>query len=240
MSEKPLLLPSAKRTLIARLPAQAGESAYASYVYWGALGVGAIMVLVGLADVTSRVAALFPQLDNKTVFSAFAPVAALDVPEFNAPVATASGAIIPVRISVPSIGVNAEVIQVGKKADGTMGTPSDFRQVAWYSLGSKPGATGNAVFAGHVNNALTTAGVFSNLSKVEIGDYITVTDENGKSLVYQVSEKTQYPADEAPAAEIFTTTGSSKIVLITCDGDWVASERSFDKRLVVTAVQSFR
>lgn len=234
MSEKPLLLPSAKRTLVLR------ESAYASWMYWGALGVGALMVLVGLADVTARVAALVPNIDDRLVFSAFAPVAALDVPEFNAPAATASGAIVPVQMKIPGIGVDAKVIEVGKKADGTMGTPENFREIAWYGLGAKPGASGNAVFAGHVNNGLTTSGVFSNLSKLEIGDYITVINAEGKSLVYQVSGKAEYPADEAPAAEIFSTEGPSKIVLITCEGDWVPAQRTFEKRLVVTAVQSFR
>lgn len=235
MSEKPLLLQSAKRTLVLR------ENAYASYIYWGALGVGALMVLVGLADVSTRVAAFLPEGNNQTLFSAFAPAAALEVPEFGgAPVATAEGVIVPVRMTIPSIGVNANVISVGKKADGTMGTPEDFREVAWYSLGAKPGDAGNAVFAGHVNNARTTSGVFSNLSKLSIGDYITVVDENGKSLVYQVSGKAEYPADEAPAAEIFANTGPSKIILITCEGEWVPSERTFEKRLVITALPSYR
>jgi sortase (surface protein transpeptidase) len=96
------------------------------------------------------------------------------------------------------------------------------------------------VFAGHVNNARTTAGVFSNLSKLSIGDYVTLLDENGKSLVYQVSAKAEYPADEAPASEIFANTGPSKIILITCEGEWVPAQRTFEKRLVITAIPSYR
>jgi LPXTG-site transpeptidase (sortase) family protein len=119
-----------------------------------------------------------------------------------------------------------------------MGTPQDFRNVAWYSLGGKPGAAGSAVFAGHVNNGLTNSGVFSHLSKVKKGDYITVADETGRTKVYQVSTVTEYAAD-APTESLFAATGASQLVLITCDGDWIPSARTFDKRLVVVAKPAY-
>lgn len=242
MSEKHLLLPSAKSGVLVK------QGGYYNWVYYAALAVGLLVVLVGLADVTTRLST--GVLGDRVLFNAFAPLGALDtqtqtnvaVPDTGVepPVSTAEGVVLPVRIKVPSIGVDAKVISVGKKADGTMGTPENFKEVAWYSLGAKPGEAGNAAFAGHVNNALTQAGVFSNLSKVDIGDYITLSDAQGKTLVYVVSAKNEYPADEAPAAEIFRTNGPSKIVLITCEGEWVPAERTFEKRLVVEAVPAYR
>ena len=94
---------------------------------------------------------------------------------------------------------------------------------------------GNVVFAGHVNNALTKSGVFGHLSQVHLGDYITVSDASGKALMYKVKAVDEYPADQAPADSIFSSTGPSQLILITCDGDWVSSQKSFDKRLVITA-----
>jgi len=121
-----------------------------------------------------------------------------------------------------------------------MATPTDFADVAWYAPGGRPGGTGNAVFAGHVNNALTTAGVFAHLKQVNLGDYVTVSDKDGYTIVYKITAIDQYPADEAPAASIFATEGPSQLVLITCDGDWVPTEKTFDKRLVITAVPTVR
>ena len=116
-----------------------------------------------------------------------------------------------------------------------MGTPQNFGDVAWYSLGSKPGEPGNAVIDGHVNNALTKAGVFEHLTQIKLGDPISVTDSAGRSLNYKVTDIEEYPADTAPADSIFATTGPSQLVLITCDGDWVPADKSFSQRLVVFA-----
>lgn len=121
-----------------------------------------------------------------------------------------------------------------------MATPTDYADVAWYALGGRPGGGGNAVFAGHVNNALTKAGVFAHLNQLHLGDYVTVSDKDGHTLVYKVMAIDQYPADEAPAASIFAAQGPSQLVLITCDGDWVPAQKTFDKRLVITATPTVR
>ena len=102
-------------------------------------------------------------------------------------------------------------------------------------LGGKPGGEGNAVFAGHVNNSRALSGVFAHLSQINVGDYVTVSDAEGKTLVYTVREIEIVPADRAPAEEIFKTSGPSQVILITCDGDWVPEIRTFDKRLIVVA-----
>ena len=116
-----------------------------------------------------------------------------------------------------------------------MGTPKSINNVGWYSLGPKPGEAGNTVMDGHVNNALSLPGVFAHLSQLALGSYITVTDKNGHALVYKVIQINTYPTKDAPLRQIFAETGPSQLVLITCDGDWVDQDHSFDKRLVVVA-----
>lgn len=230
MSKKLLLLSPAKSGILvdARSPAE--------YVRWAMLAAGIAVMLVGAADVTSRLARY--TLGDSALFTAFAPAAAIGDPSltalFSGSPAT-STPLTPARLRIPAIGVNAAVEHVGKKADGTMASPQKFAEVGWYALGAKPGAPGNAVIAGHVNNALTTSGVFEHLSDLRVGDYITVEDASGKTLVYVVRGTAQYKTDEAPAASIFSTIGPSQLVLITCDGDWVASAHSFDKRFIVYA-----
>jgi len=225
MPEKPLLLPSAKTAVWVR-PAEG----YAHYVRMGAIGIGLLCVLVGAADVTARLAR--SAAGDNAALVAFGPAAALQNPGLFA--TSSLGVLTPARLKIPSLGVNAAVETVGIKADGTMGTPKNFDNVGWYSPGSKPGEEGPAVFAGHVNNGGMRKGVFEKLSKIKTGDYVTVEDAAGRSKIYKVSSVREYPA-EAPAGELFAPGGPSRLVLITCDGEWLPAERTFDKRLVVVA-----
>lgn len=189
------------------------------------MSVGILVVLVGLADVSTRASHAFFGADAARV--SFGP--ALEaLPSIKQP-------IIPARLDIPSIGVHASVEQVGQKPNGAMGTPKDFANVGWYSLGVKPGEAGNAVIDGHVNNALTKPGVFEHLGDLKAGDYVTVSDAQSKTLIYKVTQIERYDTQNAPLETVFARTGPSQLVLITCDGDWVEKEKSFDKRLVVYA-----
>jgi len=207
------------------------------------IAIGVFVVLVGAANLVSRLANTALGPNSGTML--FGPAVALNNPALlNSLTASSSFAtvashpIVPARLLIPSIGVDAKVGQVGKKADGTMGAPQNFTDVAWYALGSQPGASGNAVIAGHVNNALTTAGVFAHLSQIGLGAKIIVSDADGRTLSYTVISVQSYPADaETPSVDdsIFATSGPSQLVLITCGGDWVPDEHQFNERLVVFA-----
>jgi LPXTG-site transpeptidase (sortase) family protein len=152
--------------------------------------------------------------------------------------APSSGVLIPVRLSIPSIGVDASIEQVGVESDGSMGTPSSFDTVAWYKDGSKPGEPGNAVIDGHVNNALTAAGVFEHLDQLHLGDNILVSDASGRSLSFTVTSEQVYAVDKAPTSQIFATAGAPGLALITCDGAWDQGKKMFNERLVVYATLS--
>ncbi len=199
-----------------------------------AIAVGMVCVLVGAADVTSR---LVKSVGPDATFLAFAPAAAINNPSLFVATTTPAG-IVPSRLRIPSLNINAKVEPVGVKADGTMATPSNFDNVAWYSPGAKPGGQGSAVFAGHVNNALLRSGVFEHLAQIKKGSYIMVEDAAGKSLVYRVSSVEEYEPGASTDA-LFAATGRSRLVLITCDGEWVPSARSYDKRLVVVAEPAY-
>ncbi len=223
------------KRLLLLSPAKAPEPRWAVWLRHACIAAGIVVIVVALADITSRLATRL--LGDGALFDAFAPAAAIKPSAAAVPAAPASSseAFVPARLKVPGLGIDAKVEEVGTRADGAMGTPADFMNVGWWSEGSRPGGEGNAVFAGHVNNALTQSGVFEHLSQIHKGDYVTVSDANGRTRVYEVSEVTLYEPDRAPLREIFATTGPSRLVLITCEGAWVASEREFDKRLVVVA-----
>lgn len=233
MSHEPLLLPSAKAGVIVH------QKQISPWWRVGVITIGLLVVCVGAADAASRFGEKV--LGNNLNLFAFAPVALVTDPSLLEAVtnhtsfAEEATPLVPVHIRVPSIDVNAAVEAVGKKANGAMATPARLADVAWYSLGSKPGAKGNAVFAGHVNNAVGFPGVFSRLSELEVGDPIIVEGSHGERLQYEVVHTAVYPADQAPKEEIFKTTGTSQLVLITCEGEWDTVARTYDERLVVVA-----
>lgn len=223
MYEKPLLLPSVRAAVLVSKPRRSRTH----FVRLAAVAIGLFCVMVGTADVASKVSDNV--LGGDAAIVAFGPIVAL-----NTTASTSQDTFVPARLAVPSVGISANVERVGKGADGSMATPSSFTNVGWYAMGARPGEPGSAVFDGHVNNALTTAGVFANLAKVREGDYVTVTDQRGRTLVYKV-DRIEELAFDAPTDPIFTTSGPSQLVLITCDGEWVQDSHQFNKRLVVFA-----
>jgi len=227
---KRLLLPAAKSGVLIEKP----RPNISRWWRRAALVFGLLAVLVGGADATARFAERF--LGDNAAFSAFAPAALLLEPELQGEVRGATvEAFVPARIVVPSIGVDAVVEEVGKTAAGAMATPKVLANLGWYKLGGKPGGQGSAVFAGHVNNALGLPGVFKELSLIKKGDTVEVRDAQGQKLVYQVESIVAYEAEGAPLEEIFDNTGPSRVVLITCEGEWDTTTHTFDKRLVVVA-----
>jgi LPXTG-site transpeptidase (sortase) family protein len=141
----------------------------------------------------------------------------------------------PVRISIPKIGVDTQIEQVGITKKGNIATPSNFSEVGWYKYGSLPGETGSAVLAGHVDNGLGLPAVFSRLNELKNGDEIIIFTEKGNQLRFWVLDKKEYDYN-ATVEKIFTDKSGKFINLITCTGRWLESQKTHDKRLVVNAV----
>lgn len=140
----------------------------------------------------------------------------------------------PATLSIPSLGIDAHVQEVGVKPNGNMGTPNNFTDVAWYRDGTVPGTVGSAVMDGHVDNGLALAGVFKHLQDIQVGADVYVTRNDGKKLHFVVTAVTLYPFDSAPPATVFTAVDGSYLNLITCTGDWVAAQKTYNQRLVVS------
>jgi LPXTG-site transpeptidase (sortase) family protein len=117
-----------------------------------------------------------------------------------------------------------------------MATPGNFTDVAWYKYGPAPGQPGDAVFDGHLDNGLGLPGVFKNLHNLRVGDDVAVEDANGTVLHFKVSDVESYPLEDAPAGDIFSESGPPRLTLITCDGVWEQQEKTYDHRLVITAL----
>ncbi|MDP3970863.1 MAG: class F sortase [bacterium] len=140
---------------------------------------------------------------------------------------------LPARLTIPVISVDAVVIPVGLTSDGAMDVPKDPAEVAWYSLGPRPGEKGSAVIAGHYDWINNESAVFDNLSKLSKGDKIFVEDENGETITFVVREIRTYGKDD-DASDVFgSDDDKAHLNLITCTGVWNKAEKTYSERLIV-------
>ncbi len=139
----------------------------------------------------------------------------------------------PVRIRMGAIDIDAPITDVGVELDGELEIPGA-TEVGWYQFGSRPGETGNAVLAAHVdyNGEL---GAFFELREGAVGDIVEIDVEDGETLTFVVRQRAQYRKDELPFDEIFRRDGAAGVVLITCGGDFNPSVRSYEDNVVLFA-----
>lgn len=138
----------------------------------------------------------------------------------------------PVRLSIPSIGVDTDVEEVGLDEEERMDVPGSYETVGWYKLGPYPGEAGNAVIAGHLDSP-TAPAVFYNLTNLQEGDEFSVTDEEGRELTFTVIQKTLYQNEEFPLTEVFGPSDRPRLNLITCDGTFDHNSQLYSHRLVI-------
>ncbi|MEO8105001.1 MAG: class F sortase [Candidatus Saccharibacteria bacterium] len=144
---------------------------------------------------------------------------------------------IPVRLQIPSIGVDAPVEYTGVNAAGDMVAPTGTSSVGWYKLGAIPGNVGSAVMDGHVVGPKGEPAVFARLNKLKPGDQIMVVDAKGLAATFVVREVRTYSETEQHDA-VFNSTSGTHLNIITCAGEWDSAQRHYLNRFVVFADKS--
>ncbi|OGL95055.1 hypothetical protein A2348_04795 [Candidatus Uhrbacteria bacterium RIFOXYB12_FULL_58_10] len=139
----------------------------------------------------------------------------------------------PVRIKILAIHVNAAVQRVALAEDGSMGVPALPTDVAWYSLGPKPGQIGSAVLAGHVDWYGGVTGVFADLDTLAPGDTVVILDDYGSEISFVVREVRAYGSGDDATDVFVSTDGVAHLNLVTCTGIWDRDAGQYTKRLVV-------
>jgi sortase (surface protein transpeptidase) len=143
----------------------------------------------------------------------------------------------PVRVRIPSIGVDAAVELVGLTSDHAMDVPKSWSNVGWYRDGYRPGEPGNAVLAGHLDTSSGGPAVFWSLDKVQPGDEVVVDYANGDRYTFAVEgqETYDYNAQGPIIDRIFGESLTADLNLVTCDGAWDHGMATYTHRLVVFA-----
>lgn len=139
----------------------------------------------------------------------------------------------PTRLVAESIGLNAELVEVGVEDDGTLEAPEDWYKAGWYRKGTKPGEEGNIIIDGHYDTNYGTPAAFWPLKNLKVDDTVTLVDEVGRQFTYQVTDIFYIDIHDPNRIEIFEHDEGSDITLITCGGVWLNSKGTYDQRLVV-------
>ena len=140
----------------------------------------------------------------------------------------------PVWLTVPAIGVKAPIINLGLNRNGTLQVPSTTTVVGWYTGSPRPGATGSAVIAGHVDSR-TGPGIFFWLKKMRPGERIYVRRADGTLAVFTVTAVRIYTKSKFPTAMVYGPVPDAELRLITCGGTFDYARRSYLSNVVVYA-----
>lgn len=142
---------------------------------------------------------------------------------------------LPVRLKIPKISVDAAIDYVGVTPQGELGVPKGPTNAAWYEFGARPGNKGNAVIDGHFGYKDNIPAVFDHLNSLQKGDNIYVLDEKGKTAIFVVRELRTYAQNEDSSVIFVSSDAKAHLNLITCQGTWNESQKSYSNRLVVFA-----
>lgn len=162
------------------------------------------------------------------------------VPPLLFPAPVDSGAVQGWRLSLPQIGVDAQVVSVGLEQDGAMGAPTGPDDVGWYERSALPGQTGNVLMDGHVDWTDRATGkprtaVFWDLARLDTGSRVIIT-RDGREYTYAVTEKHSYQWDDVIGASVLQPTSDARVTLITCGGVFDRATHNYSRREVVIAL----
>lgn len=143
---------------------------------------------------------------------------------------------VPVRLKIPLIGVDAQVIPVGVAAGGALGIPASPSVVGWWAGGGAPGQpSGATVLVGHVDSAASGPGALFRLRDIRPGAAVSVI-AGRQAWRYVVRAVRAYAKAALPAAAVFGQQVTPRLVIITCGGPFDAAAGHYLDNIVAWAV----
>jgi sortase (surface protein transpeptidase) len=138
----------------------------------------------------------------------------------------------PVAVSIPRIGVQSTLVELGLDENGKMELP-DPAVAGWFNRGPTPGALGPAVITGHVT--WNGPAVFYRLGAVRRGDQVSVTRKDGKTAVFTVTRVAKYSKSRFPSQAVYGAIDHAGLRLITCGGTYDAARHTYLDNVIVFA-----
>jgi Sortase domain len=143
----------------------------------------------------------------------------------------------PARITLAS-GTSMRVRPTSTAATGSLDIPSNIKQAGWWDGGSKLGDPfGAIVVAAHVDSFTQGLGRFAELLSMKPGDVIRL-DSAHLSETFQVASAGLVPKSSISATSgEFSASGQSRLVLITCGGQYDPAHGGYQSNMVVVAIE---
>jgi sortase (surface protein transpeptidase) len=140
----------------------------------------------------------------------------------------------PVHITIPSVGIDADLVYLRVGPDGTLPAPARFTVAGWWAGGARPGAPGPAVIEGHVDTYRGPA-VFYRVRDLKPGDVVTVGRRDGSTVRFVVQALRQFPKRRFPTNLVYGATSAPTLRLITCGGAFDHHTGHYEDNVVVFA-----
>jgi len=146
---------------------------------------------------------------------------------------------VPVRLQIPSIGVDTGLLRLGKDEHGAVDVPEGkhkWDMAGWYAGegGTRPGDLGSAVILGHVDSR-TGPAVFYRLHELGRGDQVEVVRADGSVARFRVDRLEQYPKSRFPTAEVYYPTLTPMLRLVTCGGSFDYQRHHYRSNVIAFA-----
>ena len=151
--------------------------------------------------------------------------------------AAAAAARRPTRVSVASLGIDAQVVASGiDVVHGALGIPTDVHRTGWWRDGALPGDPAGAVLlAGHVDSADAGAGAFFALHRIRPGDEVRLSTASAGGVSYRVTAVRSYRKSALPTS-VYSSKGRARLVIVTCGGPFDEATGHYRDDVVVTAL----
>jgi sortase (surface protein transpeptidase) len=191
------------------------------------------LLLVGCTTTPTQIVA--PDAKPETA-AAPRPSAKVDIQRQSAALQPAVQAPAPVRIQIPSVSIDIEIIPVGVEANGFMEIPENVTIAGWYRYGPSPSSDkGSTVITAHVDALVQGLGPFAALSSLPQNAEIIVTTDTGEEHRYVLESVQNFQKRQLPLDQLFDRSGAPRLVLITCGGQFDKKLRTYSDNVVAIA-----
>lgn len=142
----------------------------------------------------------------------------------------------PERLTIPSIKVEAPILDVGQAGDGSIDVPPLKRhnEAGWFDGGPTPGQFGPALIVGHADTK-SGPSVFYDLPKLKPGHRIEVLRADHSVAVFEVNSVEHFDKTRLPMQRVYGDYSRPSLRLMTCGGEWVGGKTGYSDNVVVFA-----
>jgi sortase (surface protein transpeptidase) len=178
--------------------------------------IAVVVVVAGGKVVTSGMGTLTgpPGPSDGALFGSWAGPAAAPLPSS-----------VPLRVRIPSLGIDAALIRLGLDSTGAVSVPplGDANVAGWFTGNPTPGERGAAVIVGHVDTAYGRA-VFYPLGNIQPGADILVDRTDHRAARFRVTSVEVVDKNRFPAERVYGTgrerdpSSVPELRVITCGG----------------------